>query len=533
MKDARICHAPYSLATINASTPRATARSLCFSSLWPNCDAVAVAVASSKSLNVVELARTPVVAVLKLAAPTVLAMLLQSLVNDIDIYFFRKLPGAEGVNAQAALGPSLIMLWLFGGSISAISVGTQALTARRYAEARRVEQANQAAGNATRSDGSDEASEAKVAAAGAVLTNSLAFCLVSGVLMSVVAYFSMGFLLSKIVKVPAALDTAIAYSRWRVFGIVSMVTTIGVKSFLDGIGKTYVHLVACAIMNVFNVLFCYMFIFGAFGAPRLGAPGAGLGAFTATWIGLAIVLGFALREQRTYQFLRVANLSKQLLRDLLALSAPAALATVVMMGGFAVFNSFAGTLDARAGITGEAVNLAVTTDIIAVMKLIFTACLGFGTATATLVGQSMGAKRPDLATMFGWTSVRIGFVLFATVGLGVGVLFTEPLAHFLSDAPLVQAKLIAPLRIMGIVAPVISIALIVSEALFGAGATVFVAIAQLCLVFGALIPLGYVLSLVLNLGVTGMWLAAACYAVLAAIAMSIKFHRGDWKTRQI
>jgi multidrug resistance protein, MATE family len=108
---------------------------------------VAVAVPQSKTLNVVELARTPIAAVLKLAGPTVLAMLLQSLVNEVDVYFFRKLDGAEAINAQAALAPSLIMVWLFGGSLSAISVGTQALTARRYAEARQLEQANREIGN--------------------------------------------------------------------------------------------------------------------------------------------------------------------------------------------------------------------------------------------------------------------------------------------------------------------------------------------------------------------------------------------------
>ena len=76
----------------------------------------------------------PAVTILRLAAPTVVAMLTQSVVNEIDIVFFSWLPCPESSNAQAALLPSLILLWLFGGSLSAISVGTQALTARRFAE---------------------------------------------------------------------------------------------------------------------------------------------------------------------------------------------------------------------------------------------------------------------------------------------------------------------------------------------------------------------------------------------------------------
>ena len=55
--------------------------------------------------------------VLRLAFPTVIAMLAQSAVNEVDIIFFAHLPPCEAANAQAALLPSLILLWLFGGWI--------------------------------------------------------------------------------------------------------------------------------------------------------------------------------------------------------------------------------------------------------------------------------------------------------------------------------------------------------------------------------------------------------------------------------
>ena len=76
--------------------------------------------------------------ILKLAMPTVFAMLTQSAVNEVDIIFFSHLPCPESSTAQAALLPSLILLWMFGGSLSAISVGTQAISARRFAEGKSV-----------------------------------------------------------------------------------------------------------------------------------------------------------------------------------------------------------------------------------------------------------------------------------------------------------------------------------------------------------------------------------------------------------
>src|SRR5262249_32997410 len=144
--------------------------------------------------------------ILRLALPTVVAMLSQSVVNEIDVFFFTKLPHPEDSNAQAALLPSLLLVWLFGGSLSASSARTQALTARRYAE-RRYD------------------------AASAVLTNAAFFCLVAGVAFGVVGAFTISDLLGLILKVPEAHGIALAYSKWRLLGIISMSMTMAIKAF--------------------------------------------------------------------------------------------------------------------------------------------------------------------------------------------------------------------------------------------------------------------------------------------------------------
>src|ERR1017187_192879 len=112
--------------------------------------------------------------ILRLAMPTVLAMLSQSIVNEIDVIFFSHLPCPESSNGQAALLPSLILLWLFGGSLSALSVGTQALVARRYAEGDRL-------------------------AAGTALTNAAFFCLTAGAAFSVIGILCLPWLVKTLV----------------------------------------------------------------------------------------------------------------------------------------------------------------------------------------------------------------------------------------------------------------------------------------------------------------------------------------------
>lgn len=460
---------------------------------------------ASHGATSIDFSANPYRTILKLAAPTVLAMLSQSVVNEIDIIFFRMLPAPEDSNAQAALMPCLILVWLFGGSISAISVGTQALTARRVAEGDR-------------------------AGAAAVLTTAATFCLIAAPIATLLAYAALPYVLAR--QLPAgAYDIAVGYARWRLLGIFSMSMTFGLKGFFDGIGRTHVHFWAAIVMNVFNVLFCWMFIFGNFGAPRMGAAGAGLAAFLSTWIGLLIMIVFTMTARREFAFFSKGSLSRALLWSILKLSIPAALATAVMMFGFQRFFDIVGQLDKLAPHgSGEAVNGAATTNIIGVLKLTFTACIAFGTSTATLVAQALGAKRPDDAERFGWASVKLGLVLFGVVGLFEGVLFTGPIVRFITDSEAVREASMLPMRLMGVVTPILAVGMIISEALFGAGAPKFVALVQFVLIFFLLLPLAYLFAIVFHIGLVGIWLAACVYVALAATAMTLKFKGGAWKS---
>jgi len=463
-------------------------------------------------LDTAALARSPYKAIFTLALPTVFAMLSQSFVNEIDVVFFSRLPCPESSNGQAALLPSLIIVWLFGGSLSAINVGCLALTARRVAEKKHHD-------------------------AGAVLANAAWFCLVGGAVVSIVGWLLLPSILGLMIEVPEVRAVALVYSRWRMMGVISMGMTMAIKGFFDGIGRTKVHLVAALVMNAFNVVLCYAFIFGHWGAPRMGVAGAGVSGFVATWVGLLIMVIYAAQLRSRFHPGRWSNLSRSLTWDILKLSVPAAVATAVMMFGFGLFSRIVGKLDAAdtsvvAGQCGasEAVYSAATTDIVEILKLTFTACIAFGTAAATLVGQSLGARRPDDAARFGWASVRLGIMIFGVVGLCEGVLFTPQIVHFISRSDAVREAAMVPMRIMGGATPFLAVALIMSEALFGAGNPRFVAVAQLVMIFGCLLPLAYLLGITMHLNLLGIWTAACVYGVVAAITMSAKFKGGAWKT---
>jgi multidrug resistance protein, MATE family len=462
---------------------------------------------------------SPYAVVLRLATPTVFAMLSQSVVNEIDIYFFAHLPCPESSNAQAALFPSLIILWLFGGSLSAISVGTQAIAARRFAERKHGE-------------------------AGAVLVNSWFFSLVAGVLFTILGYALLPLML-KMIQVAEVREAAESYLEWRLLGISSMVLTFSFKSFFDGIGQTHVHMVSAIVMNVINVILCYALIFGNWGSPKFGIAGAGMAGFISTWVGFLIVAGWAtLASYRTkYAPFALKKIQRALTMDILRLSVPSGVATIAVMTGFLLFALIVGHLDANAkavvqstdcpGGRAEAVNSAATMVIVGILKLTFTACLAFGTSTATLVSQSLGEGNPAKASRFGWVSVRLGLVIFGVVGLLEGVVFSHEILAFFSKSPAVQEAALWPMRVMGICTPAIAVGMILTQALFGAGNSKFVMVVELILHFTCLVPLAWILGVTLEFGLPGIWSAAVTYVVLLTAVMTYKFWRGDWQKIQI
>jgi len=458
----------------------------------------------------------PAAVILRLAAPTVAAMLTQSIVNEIDIVFFSWLPCPESSNAQAALLPSLILLWLFGGSLSAISVGTQALSARRFAEGREPE-------------------------AGRILFNSWVFALAAGLLFTAIGILSLRWTIPLIIKVPAVQEAAHEYLKWRLLGIASMVMTFSFKSFFDGIGKTYVHMVSAIVMNALNILLCLVLIFGRMGFPRMGIAGAGIAAFISTWIGLLIMIVWAALPTIRARFspFRLKGWDRGVTWDILRLSVPSGVATIAVMSGFLLFAMIVSYLDSHSGAAvvadagcgggaAEPVNSAATTVIVGILKLTFTACLAFGTSTATLVSQSLGEGDPAKARRFGWVSVKLGLIIFGLVGLLEGVVFPAQILALVTQSELVAQAAMLPMQIMGLCTPLIAVGMILTQALFGAGNSRFVMIVELILHFSCLVPLAWILGITLGFGLVGIWSAAVVYVVLLSTVMVAKFARGDW-----
>ncbi len=445
--------------------------------------------------------------IVSLATPVVVAMMSQTLINQVDHILIGRLPASESIPGQAALGPSLILFWMVGGMLAAISVGTQALTARRFGE-------------------NDHAR------AGQVLFNSLLVAASTSAVASVLAWVYAPHILHFITKDPAELRLGVPYLQWRMAGVFSMVTTISYKSWFDGLGRTRVHMGAAIAMNVINFFLNIALIFGKWGFPALGVTGSGMASMISSYIGLALIMLWSLRPRylHEYRVYHVVNLSMKQQWEIIKLSAPSGLATMFVMSGFGIFFKIVGVLDQEAH--HGPLYAAATQNIIIILMLCFTAFMAYGTATATLVGQSMGAKEYGLAERYGWEAVKIGVYITLVIG-SILLLFPDQVLHiFTKDEDVVNvARPI--LRICGALLPFVLSALVLTQALFGAGNTKFVMFVEFGLHFFCLVPLAYLFGIVIGWGVLGVWMGAFAYILLLCSIMGWKFAEGAWKEIRI
>jgi Na+-driven multidrug efflux pump len=219
------------------------------------------------------------------------------------------------------------------------------------------------------------------------------------------------------------------------------------------------------------------------------------------------------------------------MKTLARLSVPSGVATTVVMTGFILFIRIVHVFDNRVAAHGggEPVFGAATTIIINVLSLTFFSCMAFGVSTATLVSQSLGAGDTDSAERYAWSSVKLAVMAFAILG-ATEIAYPEFWLRIFNDSPGVIAVGAAPMRLMGATGPFIAAAMILTQALFGAGNPRFVMIVELTLHFGVLLPVAYVCGIVLDGGLLGVWSAAAVYALVLTAIMTWKFRSGTWKS---
>lgn len=437
--------------------------------------------------------------VINLSMPVMLGMLSQVLMNIIDTVFVGRI-GPRADQGLAALGLGIIGMWVIGGALNAISVGIQALSARRFGENNYIK-------------------------AGKVAFNGLILALFLGSLFGIVGTYFAKQIAGLLSSDPGVVSYCYDFLKFRFLGLIPFLTIVAMKSFFDGIGYTKVYMFTSFAMNLVNIFVSYGFILGGLGFPRLEVGGAGLAATLSGTIGMFIIISISfLPYFRKFTVMRISNFSPAIIKSIIKISYPSSVAAFFTALGFLFFLRIV-------GIIGT-IEQAASTILINIASLSFLPTLALGTASATLVGQSLGARKPVRGTAYGVQSVKLGAVIMGILGV-IAFILARPILQFFTEHYEVINAGIKALRILAIAQIFQATGLIFAQSLLGSGDTRYVMIADVSLHYLFLLPLTYLLGVKLGFGIYGAWIAMDFYILGLAVTMTTRFLSGQWQKIKI
>lgn len=154
--------------------------------------------------------------------------------------------------------------------------------------------------------------------------------------------------------------------------------------------------------------------------------------------------------------------------------------------------------------------------------------MGFGVAAATLVGQNLGKDEPEESYTYGLWSYGLSAMFMVIVGI-IFYISAPFLASWFTKDPAVKLLVVKVLRIIAFFQPFLCMTLVITAALQGAGDTKFPMLTSLIGIWGVRVLGGYILSIRMDYGLVGVWLAYTFDVTLRGSILMIRFMRGHWK----
>lgn len=448
-----------------------------------------------------ELSRT----VIRLAVPVVISQVSQTVVSLVDTMMV----GRISVEALAATGLAGVAVWMVMGAIGHLATGTQIVVARRVGEGR-----PEKAGEALRS----------------ALRIGLPLALAVQLLLVWLFPLYFAWILGSADDPLHAICSE--YSAWRLGALPAFLLISALKGFFNGVGDTQQHMRVALAINGLNILFNWIFVFGHWGAPAMGAPGAGLASMLATICGAGVFVLQARRQDLAGRWgfrwpdllsRRVASAAESPLR-ILRLSLPVMAQTFFVLAGFTAFMAMmnhVGTLE-----------VAATNVVITILSFSFMPGFGIGIAASTLIGQLLGAGQPRKAMRAGFEAQKLGMAMLGAMGL-LFIALPDALLGLFSADPGVIAAGRTPLRILGAIQAVDALGMVTGGCLEGAGLTVFVMAAELSVNWLVFLPLTALAIFGFGSGIVPPFLALVVYILLYAAILQWKYRRGDWMEKVV
>ena len=430
-----------------------------------------------------------------IAWPSALETMLVSLIGSMDMIIVSGL----GASAIAAVGITNQPKFILMCPVLALNTGVTVLVARRKGE-NKQEDANR------------------------ILRSALSISIILSFVLSVI-----GFIFAREINLFAGanedyIDLAVVFFRFIMIGNFFTLVGLTITSAQRGAGNTKISMKTNLTANIINIVLDYFLVNGIWIFPKWGV----MGDAVSTMIGNIVACLIAIYSVSRPGGFLYASLKqdwiphKESLQQIFKVSSPSFIEQVFIRIGFFTYSraiADLGTLD-----------FATHQVCMNVMHFTFSIGEGLSIASSSLVGQSLGAKRADLAMIYSKALQRIG--LLTSIILGILIAITRvPILMLFSqgDASIVQMG-DAVMLVLAVTVSMQVIQVITMGALRGAGDIKFVAILMILSVTILRPSLTYLLAYGLRFGLIGAWFAVLTDQIIRNITSQIRFSKGNWSS---
>ena len=438
----------------------------------------------------------------RLSMPGILAQISEILMQYIDA----AMVGALGAAASASIGLVASSTWLFGGLLGAPAAGFSVQVAQ--------------------ATGAGEIDRAK-----SIFRQSLSASLCLSLAVGVIAFLIGQHLPQWLSADPSLWQNAVSYfSIYAMFIPVRQIRWV-CMNMLQCSGNMKIPSIFATLECILDVIFNFFLIFPTrqlmvFGMT-MQVPGAGFGVAGAQ-LGTSLSMLSGMLMSLSYAFFRSDVLKlkgirgnwlpqKEVVKEAFHIGAPMAMEQSALCAAQVASTRIIAPLGT---IAIAANSFAITAESICYMP-----GYGISSAATTLVGQSIGAKRKDLARSFSWLTTFTGVAIMSLAGL-VMYFLCPSVFSFLTPDPVVQKLGVEVLRIELLAEPLFAASIVATGCLRGAGDTLVPGLLNLISIWGVRLTLGWYLAR--TMGLPGMWIAMAVELSVRGILFLIRLKKEKW-----
>lgn len=437
---------------------------------------------------------------LVLALPAVGEQFLNMLVGLSDVYLIGHITqraaqqlGYGSAEGLAGVGLANYVVWLITTLFMAGAVGSTALIAR--------------------ASGAKDVTEANNVMRQSVLLGLL-MGLIGAILMYVFADTAMRLFGAPPEIVPLGVKFLhITALSMPLAGVMFMCNAV-----LRGVGDTKTPLLVMVLINGLNILISWLLINGRLGMTPLGVSGAAWGMALARGIGGLVVLAVLVRGVGMLKLDRLPRPSRETIRRIVRIGLPTGGEMLAFQSALIVYARFVTHLGT--------VPYAAHNTVINAESISFLPGLGFAVAATTLVGQGLGAEDRQFARRSGHEAYFQSAVFMTIMGL-LFILVPEWFLSLLVDDPAVVAAGVTPLRMVGVIQPLLAANFVYAGALRGAGDTQWPLLIKLICPWLVRLPLAF--WLIPLYGLSGAWIAMSIDLALQGVLAWWRFRGNRWE----